>query len=135
MRIEQRERQPDDLRRWLAGVAAFLLIVGGLAWLHRCGVSVCLFRRLTGWPCLTCGATRAFAALLSGNLAAALKLQPLAVVAAVSAGAACGAYSWLLLVRRRAVRVRLEPAESRFVWAAVVVLAVLNWLFLVRSGV
>ena len=116
-------------------MAALLLIGAGLAWLHRCGISVCLFRRLTGWPCLTCGATRAFASLLSGNLAAALKLQPLAVIAAVSAGVAYSAYSGLLLVRRRVVRVRLEPAESRFVWAAVVVLAVLNWLYLVRSGV
>jgi hypothetical protein len=135
MRIEQRVRQPGELRCWLACVGAVLLIVGGLAWLHGCGVSVCLFRRLTGWPCLTCGATRAFSALLTGHLADAFKLQPLAVVAGVLAGAACGAQAWFLLVRRRVVRVRLEPAERQVFWTAVIVLAVLNWLYLVRCGV
>lgn len=116
-------------------MGALLLIGCGLISLHRCGVSVCLFHRLTGVPCLTCGAMRAVSALLEGDLAGALKLQPLAVAGGALAGAACGVYSAALLLRQRILRVRLEPVESRLAWAAVIVLAVLNWLYLVHCGV
>ena len=135
MRIEQRERQPDDFRRWLACMGALLLIGCGLVCLHRCGVSVCLFHRLTGLPCLTCGAMRAVSAVLAGDLAGALKLQPLAVVGGALAAAACGVYSAALLLRHRILSIRLEALESRVAWAAVIVLAALNWLYLVRCGV
>ena len=97
-------------------------------------MSVCLFRRLTGVPCLTCGTTRACAALLSGDVAGALRLQPLAVVGGALAGAAFGAYSGLLLLRRRVAIVRLDPAESRVSCAVTIALAALNWLYLVRCG-
>ncbi len=107
----------------------------GLAWLHRCGVSVCLFRRLTGVPCLTCGATRAFAALLAGDWTGALNLQPLAVVGSAGLGAACAVYAGFFFLRRRVVCVRFERSERRVFCVAVMVLAVLNWLYLVRGGV
>lgn len=135
MRIEQRERLPGDLRRWLAFVGAVLLIGAGVAVLQLCGAQVCVLRRLTGWPCLTCGSTRAFAALLSGHVMAALKLQPFAVAAGLLAGAACGLYSVSLLVCRRVIRVRLGRRERLVFWGAVIAAAVLNWLYLVRSNV
>ncbi len=116
-------------------MGALLLIGAGLACLHLCGVSVCLFRRLTGWPCLTCGSTRALAAVLAGDLADALRLQPLVVAGAAWAGAAAAAYSGFLVFGRRVVRVRCAPAERRFIWGAAFGLAVLNWLYLVRCGV
>lgn len=40
------------------------------------GLTVCLFRRVTGTPCPTCGMTRAAALLLRGEWSAALALHP-----------------------------------------------------------
>jgi len=116
-------------------VGALLLIGAGLAWLRGCGVSVCLFHRLTGLPCLTCGATRAAAAILAGDLAGALRLQPLALIGGGGACVGFAVYSFFLVVRRCVVCVRLTRKEWRFFAATALALAILNWLYLVRSGV
>jgi len=110
-------------------------MAAGLAALHGQGVSLCLFHRLTGLPCLTCGSTRAAAALLAGDVSAALRLQPLAVAAAISGAAAYGAHTYFLLARRRYVTLRLQPHERRFALAAALSLAALNWAYLVWRGV
>jgi len=116
-------------------MGALLLIVAGLAWIHMSGASICLFHRLTGLPCMTCGATRAAAMLLRGDVLGAVRLQPLATVGGAIVGAALAVYSAALIVGRRVVRVRLEPHEGRVLWVTLLVLAVLNWIYLVRSGV
>ncbi len=135
MRFEWRDRQLEDLQRWLACLGSLLLIVAVLAWIHMSGTSVCLFHRLTGVPCLTCGATRAAALLLRGDVSGAVRLQPLATLGGVIVGVALAVYSAALVVGRRAVRVRLEAREVRMLWITLLILAVLNWIYLVRSGV
>lgn len=116
-------------------MGALLLIVAGLACIHLSGASICLFHRLTGVPCMTCGATRATAMLLQGDVLGAVRLQPLATLGGVIVGLAFAVYSAVLIVGRRVVRVRLEPHEGRVLWMTLLMLAVLNWIYLVRSGV
>ena len=115
-------------------MGALLLIGAGLSWLHRNGVSICLFHRLTGLPCLTCGTTRAAAALVAGDPAGALRQQPLAVIGGLAACMCFSIYSFFLLVRRRVVRVGLTAKEGLLFGAVLLALAVLNWLYLVRCG-
>ena len=134
MRIEHHERLPEDVQRWLAGAGAVLLIACGVAFLHACGVQVCVFRRVTGYPCLTCGSTRAAAALVSGHFAEAVRTQPLAVAAGMAAALALAVYAWLFIVRRRVFRVRLSSQEWKWLGAAALLLAVLNWVYLLRHG-
>ena len=88
MRLESRSRRPGDVLRWLACLGALLLIGACWAALHGSGISVCVFHRLTGLPCLTCGSTRALAALAAGDVAGAFRQQPLAVAAALALGPA-----------------------------------------------
>ena len=135
MRIGQRGRKPDDLRQWLAGVGAVLLIALAVAGLHACGVQVCLFHRLTGLPCLTCGSTRALAALAAGDVAGAFRQQPLAVAAALALGAGFAVHTFFLVALRRRVSVRLEAREWRAAGLALAALAALNWAYLVWRGV
>ena len=115
-------------------MGAVLLIGLTVAVLHRCGVRLCLFHRLTGLPCLTCGSTRAAAALASGDVAGAFARQPLAVAVAACLVAASALYSAFLVLGRRVVAVRLEPVERRLACLAIVALALLNWLYLVWRG-
>ena len=135
MRLEQRARQPEDLQQWLAGVVALLLIAVLATVLHGCGVQICLFRRLTGWPCLTCGSMRAAAALVSGDLAGAVCMQPLAVAAGLSLFLCLGVYTAALFLFRRVLTLRLAPIERSVCWLVTALLAMLNWLYLVRCGI
>jgi len=116
-------------------VGAVLLIGVPVALFHWAGVELCLFHRLTGWPCLTCGSTRALAFLATGDIAAAFRVQPLAALCAAGLGAAFAAYSVLLFLCRRVVAVRLGQGGRRATCAVGIALALLNWLYLVWRGV
>ncbi len=120
-------RLPSDST--LAGVAA--VGAGGFALailLDVTGGTVglpCLLRSTTGLNCPLCGATRMAAALLHGDLGAALRFNAPALVAA-----AVVAYlwtSWMLerTGRRTLPRPRLTPRARRLLVPALVAVAVL----------
>ena len=95
---------------------------------------LCLFQRWTGLPCLTCGSTRACAALATGDAAGAFRVQPL-TSGLLTAGAAAGIAYSLLLACGRAVEARLSAGEWRKLILAGIALAAVNWVYLVRHGV
>ncbi len=64
------------------------------------GVTTCLFRRITGQPCPTCGSTRAAAALLHADVPAAFRLNPLTTTLMLAAPLLIAAW---MIARRRAV--------------------------------
>jgi hypothetical protein len=134
MRIERRERRPQDLRQWLAGMAAVLLTGAFIAVCHGVRMPVCVFHRLTGLPCLTCGSTRAAAALLAGDPVAAVRQQPLMIVGGAVVGVVFVGYAWCLWVCGRVWCLRLGPVERRLAWSGLAVLLALNWAYLVWRG-
>ena len=114
----------------IAAAGAFAVAV---LHLDRLPVLVCMFRAVTGIPCLTCGATRAAAHLATGDLAGAFAMNPLATAGALAL-VPWGLADLALLPRGKALAVELAPSAA---WAARVlaVVAVLaNWAYLVASG-
>lgn len=101
--------------------------------LDRVPFFICVFHAATGLPCLTCGATRAMAELVAGDLRAALALNPLATIAAL------GFVPWglgdlALMTRGQAVAVEVAPAGARVVRIAALTLVAVNWAYLVAVG-
>ena len=133
MRFVWRRIPPDNFNHelvWLAVSVAAL--VGGAVWL-RLGLPTlrCPFLAVTGYPCLTCGATRCAIAFLHGNVGVAWSWNPLAL-AALAGVALFDAYAAVVLVTR-APRLRVVDwtrAEKNTVRIAVVALIVVNWIFL-----
>lgn len=114
-----------------AGVAATLAI--GLLHLDRLPLTVCTFRAFTGWPCMTCGATRALGLLFHLDVPAALAMNPLATLGVL------GLLPWALadlalLPWGRALDVDLAPALARAARVALVAAVVLNWIYLLAMG-
>jgi hypothetical protein len=115
---------------WLGvSVAAF---AGGAAWLAL-GLAGprCPFLAMTGWPCMTCGATRATIAFLQGNLPLSFSWNPLAFLAL------CGLvvfdlYAVVVLLSRgpRLRMVDWTKTEKNVVRVAVVCALLLNWAYL-----
>jgi hypothetical protein len=133
MRFVWRRIPPHDFNHelvWLAVSAA--AAVGGAIWL-RLGLPTlrCPFLAVTGYPCLTCGATRCAIALGHGNFSAAWLWNPLALVAL------CGlivfdVYAAVVLIAR-APRLRLvnwTRTEKNAVRVVIVALIVVNWIYL-----
>ena len=92
----------------------------------------CPFRESLGVPCASCGMTRAFVGLASGDLAAAFAASPLGVLLA----AAAWTFAALALVRP-VLRFRwpdLAPGVARAAAVAAVAALLVNWGWIVATG-
>ena len=121
-----------------AVIAAGALLVGvfrldrfawGLPW-----GGICFFKGVTGVPCMTCGSTRVVARLGELDFAGAFLTNPLATVGIVGLFVA-GVLEALLMAGGRSLRLGLGPGEAWRVGAAVVILVVLNWAYLIAAGI
>lgn len=115
---------------WLAVSAATL--AAGAAWMWiGLGWPRCPFLAVTGWPCLTCGATRATTAFFRGDFGEAFSWNPLAFLAL------CGVvlfdlYAVVVLLGRSA-RLRMVDwtrTEKTVIRVAIVCALLLNWIYL-----
>jgi hypothetical protein len=126
--IEWRE-VPKQWDKW--DHAAVLAVAAGLVaalLLHfewpflRCG-----FRWLTGWPCISCGLTRATLSLAKGRVWEAFFYHPLGALLelvwlwAASWGVLSRLFSW------KRPWVHLSKKEKRYLWAAGVLLLLLSY--------
>lgn len=105
----------------------------GLLGLDRIPFAFCVFKGLTGWPCPTCGSTRAVGQLFGLDLAGALAMNPLTTVVAVVI-AAWALADLVLLPRRRSLRVGLSPTAARWFRLAALVVFLANWIYLLAAG-
>ena len=117
---------------------ALLTLLAGvtvrLTGLDHAGIAFCYFKALTGYACFTCGATRAIGHLSHFDLAGAFAIQPLLTAGALGI-LTWGAIDAVLLPASRRTVVRVEGRAFRVLVAAFVVLAILNWTYLLAAGV
>lgn len=114
---------------WAVGVVGlWLALVAGVEILSRASglaAETCLVKRLTGYPCPTCGLTRAALAAARLEPLRALGYNPLFV----SLGAALGAALLLRVVFGRAVRLNLSRREGHVALAAFLALLAADWAY------
>jgi hypothetical protein len=118
---------------FFAGSGAAGAALVGLLHLDRLPVSVCFLKFATGCPCPTCGATRAMARLVVGDLRGAFLMNPLAIVAAFLV-AAWGVADLALWPWGRALSVGFSPPVGRWVRFAGLALILANWAYLIAAG-
>jgi Protein of unknown function (DUF2752) len=133
MRLVWRRRSahgPDHELIWLAvSLASFALggawLALGLPWPR------CPFHAVTGWPCLTCGATRASIAFLHGDFLSALRWNPLGF-AVLCALVVFDLYAAIVLIGRmpRLRAVDWSAGGKNVVRIAAIGLLALNWAYL-----
>jgi len=133
MRLVSRHLGPKEFDHelvWLA-VSVTAAVVGG-AWLWLgLGWPRCPFLAMTGYPCLTCGATRCAIALGHFHLIHAWHWNPLAFVALCGV-ALFDVYAAIVLAARwpRLRLVDWTRSEKNVLRVAVVALLAVNWIYL-----
>ena len=116
-----------------AGIALLATAAVGLVHLDRLPFTVCYFKALSGWPCLTCGATRALGRLFALDVAGALAMNPLATVGTLAL-LPWAAADLALMPAGRALSVELAPAAARAARLFVVLALAGNWVYLLWVG-
>ena len=110
----------------LAAAASWFAL--GLPWPH------CIFFSITGFPCVTCGATRATIQFLHGNFLAAWKWNPLVLIFLFGL-TLFNVYAAAVLATR-APRLRvggLSVIEKNAARGLVIALLALNWIYLLTN--
>lgn len=126
--------ETDHEKLW-ASVAAALVVMfaAWVAWVEWPPV-ICPMHAVTGWPCPTCGATRALFALAAGDPGRALRLNPL-VAGAVLLAIPYVAYAAIVaLLGLPRLRVRVGARGATLARAAAVTAVLANWVFLIADG-
>jgi hypothetical protein len=111
-----------------------IIYSAGILWLAG-GVSVnaCLFRRVTGIPCPSCGTTRALHSLFNGNFSEALLLNPIGYILAL---AIICLPPWMLydLIFKKESLLKFYKSFEKFflnnvVMITAIILLIANWIW------
>lgn len=110
----------------LAGIAVAVLH------LDRLPLVFCTFKALTGLPCPTCGSTRALGRLALFDLAGAFAMNPLATLV-FGLVAVWAVVDLVLLPRRRALALEVQPRLRWVLRTMALVLFLANWVYLLAA--
>lgn len=97
-------------------------------------LGTCSMKAFVGIPCLSCGSTRATMTLLAGDLIKALKLQPLMISIYFSI-TIWGLMSFYTFLKNRKLVLDLTKREDLIFKISLVTLPLLNWAYLIATGV
>jgi hypothetical protein len=133
VRVEPR-RAGLSIPLTLAGLVAVL--APAIAWLHldRLPVTVCMFKAVTGVPCMTCGATRALGLVGRLDIPGAFHINPL--MAALFLGLlAFAAVELAFRAQGRSIAIHVGSLEKRVLAFLAAALVLLNWMYLIAARV
>jgi len=133
--LRNTDNRHDTELLWLLVIGASTL-AGWLALLLRMPTPICLFHKITGLPCVTCGGTRCMRGLINGDFAAAFLWNPLIFLVAI--GCVVFALYAAVVVIFRLPRLRLVEISKRQAWlirGGLIFLLAANWAYLIWRGV
>jgi hypothetical protein len=94
----------------------------------------CLFKKLTGYPCPTCGSTRLLHHLFQLKLALAFLYNPLVFLVGI-AFLVWIVYGFYMLFFKKKIKITLAPEEGRLIRWGLLVLFIINWIYLIMAGI
>jgi hypothetical protein len=113
-----------------AGSVGLAALAVRLLHLDHLPIRLCTFRALTGVPCMSCGATRAFGRLARLDISGALALQPLTTIVALAV-VAWGLLDLALAPWRRSLRLECTRRDLVYLAWLFAALMIANWVYLV----
>jgi len=104
-----------------------LLLIYLLHSLSHLNIQLCLFRRIFGFECPSCGVTRAFLSASRGDFLTALSHNPLMFVLTLLVLI----YMVLKLIFNISVKLVCSKREQNTIFIIFILLLLLNWLYII----
>jgi hypothetical protein len=109
--------------------ASVVILARVVAWRTGARLDLCLFHRLTGHPCPTCGTTRGLLAMARGAWRESFAWNPLTMMGAVIGSLAVAGR----VVTAKTLEFQLTSRERRLLLTVGLVLLGINWIWLIYS--
>ena len=118
--------------RWLIfSASSVILLAAAFVPLSLIGqLHICLFRRLTGYPCMFCGLTRAFIAMAHGDIPTAWHIAPIGVPLFLATVAVL-LWSAASLFTGRPLNIQIP---WRWILPLGAILLLINWIYRLWAG-
>lgn len=108
---------------WL-GLGGLIIFLG--SYFHH-PVELCLFKRVTGLPCPTCGFTRGALSFLHGHIVQGWLYNPLLFSVLIL----FFAYNAIGFIFSRTVQIHLTYRERTIAWILAIMLLSINWMYVI----
>jgi hypothetical protein len=93
----------------------------------------CIFHKLTGIPCLTCGGTRSLAALSQFDIASSFMLNPVLFLC-VAGVMTLSSVSFYGFVTKGSIVLKLSDGHKKALRIGIIGLFIANWVYLIFAG-
>jgi len=122
----------------LACLAGFLYLFFSINYSESSQLKFCIFKKVTGYPCPSCGTTRAVNLLLKGDGLGSIQMNPFGIIVTILM---LVLPIWILLdwaTHRKTFFINYKKAETilNTRWIAIlgIVLVLLNWIWNIKKG-
>lgn len=123
---------------FVACLSGFLYLVYNINYSESSHIKVCIIKNVTGYPCPSCGTTRAVQEFLKGNLMNSFLMNPFGIIVATLMAIIP---MWILLdliFKKETFYSNYKKIEAiiRIRWVAIIliVLVILNWIWNIKKG-
>jgi hypothetical protein len=122
----------------VACLSGFLYLIYSINYSESSHIKVCIIKNVTGYPCPSCGTTRAVQEFLKGNLMNSFFMNPFGIIVAILMAIIPLWILFDLIFKKETFYSNYKKIETiiRIRWVAIIliVLVILNWIWNIKKG-
>lgn len=122
----------------VACLSGFLYLIYNINYSESSHIKVCIIKNVTGYPCPSCGTTRAVQEFLKGNLVNSFFMNPFGIIVAILMAIIPLWILFDLIFKKETFYSNYKKIETiiRIRWVAIIliVLVILNWIWNIKKG-
>src|SRR5690348_8436678 len=131
------DKSPNRLYQWglIYGILGIFVLVAGriVLWLKP-PIPKCMFKEITGYPCMTCGATRCIEEFSQFHFWNAFLMNPLIFLMGAGFGLFFLYSAGVYLFNLPKIQFTFVSKNAKLVRILIVLAVLINWIYLIKVG-
>lgn len=123
---------------FIACLIGFLYLFYSINYSESSHLKFCIIKNATGYPCPSCGTTRAVQLFLQGDFVASLQMNPFGILVTILMVVLPFWIVYDVLTHQQTFFINYKKVESivRTKWLAIllIILALINWIWNIKKG-